>query len=153
MTAMPAQIKVRVQPRSRRSEIAGERAGAVLVRVTAPPVDGKANEALCRLIAKRAGVPRRAVEVVRGQSARDKVVSVDGIEPPDHRHDHRGRRAPRVARGGVRGGRPRALPDRHGDGAASPWQVPSRPGGLVGTRSRRRRHRRPPDGVLRRSAA
>ena len=77
---MSAQIKVRVQPRSRRSEIARERAGAVLVRVTAPPVDGKANEALCRLIAERAGVPRRAVKVVRGQSARDKVVEVDGIE-------------------------------------------------------------------------
>ena len=77
---MSARIKVRVQPRSRRSEIAGERAGAVLVRVTAPPVDGKANEALCRLIAERAGVPRRAVKVVRGQSARDKVVEVDGIE-------------------------------------------------------------------------
>jgi len=51
------------------------------VRVTAPPVDGKANAALCRLIAERVGVPRRAVEVVRGQSARDKVVRVDGVEP------------------------------------------------------------------------
>ena len=76
-----AQIKVRLQPRSSRSEIAGERAGAVLVRVTAPPVDGKANAALCRLIAERVGVPRRAVEVVRGRSARDKVVRVDGVEP------------------------------------------------------------------------
>ena len=51
------------------------------MRVTAPPVDGKANAALCRLIAERVGVPRRAVEVVRGQSVRDKVVRVDGVEP------------------------------------------------------------------------
>jgi uncharacterized protein len=80
MTAMPAQIRVRVQPRARRSELAGERAGALLVRVTAPPVDGKANEAACRLIAKRAGVPRGAVTVVRGASGRDKVVRVEGIE-------------------------------------------------------------------------
>ena len=80
MTTTPAQIRVRVQPRSRRTELGGERAGALLVRVTAPPVDGKANEALCRLIAQRAGVPPRAVTVVRGHTARDKVVRVEGIE-------------------------------------------------------------------------
>lgn len=80
MTAMSAQIRVRVQPRARRSELAGERAGALLVRVTAPPVDGRANEAVCRLIAKRAGVPRGAVAVVRGASARDKVVRVEGVD-------------------------------------------------------------------------
>ena len=80
MTTTPAQIRVRVQPRSLRTELGGERAGALLVRVTAPPVDGKANEALCRLIAQRAGVPPRAVTVVRGHTARDKVVRVEGIE-------------------------------------------------------------------------
>ena len=57
----------------------GERAGAVVVRVTAPPVDGKANAALCALIAKAAGVPGSHVEVVRGQTSRDKVVRVDGV--------------------------------------------------------------------------
>lgn len=50
-----------------------------MVRVTAPPVDGKANAALCRLIAKRAGVPPSNVTVARGQTARDKVLEVDGI--------------------------------------------------------------------------
>lgn len=53
---------------------------ALLVRVTAPPVDGKANAALCRLLAKQLGVPPTTVAVVRGSSARDKVVRVDGIE-------------------------------------------------------------------------
>ena len=50
-----------------------------MVRVTAPPVDGKANAALCRLIAKRAGVPPSNVTVARGQTSRDKVLEVDGI--------------------------------------------------------------------------
>jgi uncharacterized protein len=53
----------------------------VVIRVTAPPVDGKANAALCALVAKRAGVPPSHVQVVRGAGARDKVVRVEGIEP------------------------------------------------------------------------
>ena len=73
-------IRVRVVPRAKRNELAGERAGALLVRVTAPPVDGKANAAVCRLIARAAGVPPSRVSVVRGASARDKVVRVEGVE-------------------------------------------------------------------------
>jgi uncharacterized protein (TIGR00251 family) len=72
-------LAIRVQPRAKRTEVAGERGGAVLIRVSAPPVDGKANEAVCRLIAQRAGVPRSAVAIVRGQSGRDKRVRVDGM--------------------------------------------------------------------------
>ena len=59
----------------------GERAGAVLIRVTAPPVDGKANDALCRLVAKAAGVAPSRVRVIRGQTARDKILAVEGVEP------------------------------------------------------------------------
>jgi len=59
----------------------GERAGAVVIRVSAPPVDGKANDALCRLVAKAAGVPPSRVRVVRGHTARDKVLDVEGVEP------------------------------------------------------------------------
>ena len=72
-------LAIRVQPRAKRTEVAGERGGAVLIRVTAPPVDGKANEAVCRLIADRAGVARSAVRIVRGEAARDKLVRVDGL--------------------------------------------------------------------------
>jgi uncharacterized protein (TIGR00251 family) len=57
----------------------GERAGAVVIRVTAPPVDGKANAALCALVARAAGVPARNVEIVRGHASRDKVVEVAGM--------------------------------------------------------------------------
>ena len=58
----------------------GERDGAVLIRVNAPPVDGKANDALCRLIAKRAGVAPSRVRVTRGHTAREKTVEVEGVD-------------------------------------------------------------------------
>jgi uncharacterized protein len=72
-------LTLRVQPRSRKNEIAGERGGALLVRVTAPPVDGKANEAVRQLIAKRLRVPAGRVSIVRGESSRDKLLEVEGI--------------------------------------------------------------------------
>jgi len=75
-----AHLHVRLQPRASRTEVVGERGGAVVIRVTAPPIDGRANAALCELLAERAGVPRRAVTVVRGASSRDKVVLVEGID-------------------------------------------------------------------------
>ena len=75
-----ADVRVRVQPRAKRSEIAGVRAGSLVVRVAAPPVDGKANAALCAFLAERAGVPRSRVSVLRGETARDKVVRLEGVE-------------------------------------------------------------------------
>jgi uncharacterized protein YggU (UPF0235/DUF167 family) len=50
-----------------------------VARVTAPPVEGKANAALCRLIAKRAGVAKGRVSVIRGARSRDKLIRVDGV--------------------------------------------------------------------------
>ena len=58
----------------------GERAGAIVIRVTAPPVDGKANAALCAFVARAAGVPPSRVRVVRGATSRDKVVRVEGAD-------------------------------------------------------------------------
>jgi uncharacterized protein (TIGR00251 family) len=77
---MTADLHVRLQPRARRDEVVGERAGAIVIRVTAPPVDGKANAALCAFVARAAGVPPSRVSVVRGQTSRDKVVRVEGAE-------------------------------------------------------------------------
>lgn len=78
---MPAALlAVRVQPRAKRDEVVGERGDAVVIRVAAPPVDGKANVALCRFVAARVGVPRGAVSVVRGESSRDKLLRVEGVE-------------------------------------------------------------------------
>jgi uncharacterized protein YggU (UPF0235/DUF167 family) len=79
------EIAVRLIPRARVNEISGDRNGVLVVRVTAPPVDGKANAALCRLIAKRAGVGLRSVSVAQGAGSRDKLVHVDGISVEDLR--------------------------------------------------------------------
>ena len=72
-----------MQPGASRNEIAGKREGAVVVRVTAPPVDGKANKAACKLLAERCGIPPSRVEVVRGGSSRDKVIRLAGVGPGD----------------------------------------------------------------------
>jgi uncharacterized protein (TIGR00251 family) len=73
-------LTVRLQPRARRDEVVGERDGKIVIRVTAPPVEGRANDALCRLVAKTVGVAPSRVEIVRGHSSRDKVVRVAGID-------------------------------------------------------------------------
>ena len=73
-------ISVRVQARSRRNEVVGVRDGVVLARVSAPPLEGRANEALRHVLADRLGVPTSSVTVVRGQRSRDKLVRVDGID-------------------------------------------------------------------------
>jgi uncharacterized protein (TIGR00251 family) len=72
-------IDVRLRPRGRRDELLGLRDGVLQARVTAPPVDGRANKALCRLIAKQVGIAPSRVTVVRGSKSRDKVVIVDGV--------------------------------------------------------------------------
>jgi uncharacterized protein (TIGR00251 family) len=74
-----AEIEVRVIARARRDEIGSERGGRLVIRLTAPPVDGAANAALCRLVARRVAVPARRVSIVRGQTSRDKVVRVEGL--------------------------------------------------------------------------
>jgi uncharacterized protein len=74
-----AQISIRLQPRAKRAEVVGERGDVIVVRVTAPPVDGKANDALCQLIARSVRVSATRVTVVRGQTSREKVVRVEGV--------------------------------------------------------------------------
>jgi len=74
-----AQIKVRLRARGSRDELSGMRDGVLQAKVTAPPVDGRANKALCKLIAKRVGVAPSRVSVVRGEKSREKVVRVEGV--------------------------------------------------------------------------
>jgi uncharacterized protein (TIGR00251 family) len=83
MTGESALITVRVQPRAKRDEVTGERAGAIVIRLKAPPVDGKANAALIAFIAKAANVPRSHVEILKGAAAREKVVRVSGVAQQD----------------------------------------------------------------------
>jgi uncharacterized protein (TIGR00251 family) len=69
-------IAVRVVPRAKRDQVGGERAGRLLVRTTSAPVDGRANEAVRKLLASHFGVPTRQVELVAGERSRDKTVRI-----------------------------------------------------------------------------
>jgi uncharacterized protein len=71
---------IRVKPGAKRDAVGGERNGALLVAVKAPAVEGKANEAVRRLLAATLGVRARDVVVVQGERGRDKVVEV--TDPP-----------------------------------------------------------------------
>lgn len=71
---------VRLQPRARHDELVGIRDGVLLARVSAPPAEGRANEALCRLIARRAGVAASRVTILRGERSRVKLVRVEGLD-------------------------------------------------------------------------
>jgi uncharacterized protein (TIGR00251 family) len=77
---------VRVQPRASRAAIGTWREdGTLTVRVTAPPVEGRANAAVGALLAAALGVPASAVRVVHGEHGRDKLVRVTGLSPADIR--------------------------------------------------------------------
>ena len=73
-------LRVRVQPRASREALGGERDGALVVRLTAPPVEGAANTALLRFLARTLGVAPSAVRIVGGAAGRNKVVEVAGLE-------------------------------------------------------------------------
>ena len=73
-------LRVRVRPRASKDALGGEREGALVVRLTAPPVEGAANEALARFLGKTLGVAPSAVRVVSGATGRNKVVSVAGLD-------------------------------------------------------------------------
>jgi uncharacterized protein (TIGR00251 family) len=72
-------IKVRVQPRAAKTEVAGEHAGAIKLRVAAPPVDGKANDECRRFLAKLFEVSATSVEIISGNTSRDKVIRIRSI--------------------------------------------------------------------------
>jgi uncharacterized protein (TIGR00251 family) len=80
-TVPEADLKIRLQPRAKRNAILGEREGVLRVSVAAAPVDGRANAALCKLIAKRAGIARSRVNLIAGERSREKVLRVADIEP------------------------------------------------------------------------
>jgi hypothetical protein len=80
-----ADLTVRLQPRAKRNALVAERDGVLYVSVAAAPVEGQANAALCKLIAKRAGIARGRVSVIRGERSREKVVRVEGLAPVELR--------------------------------------------------------------------
>ena len=72
-------FKVRVQPRASKDQISGLWEDALKIRLTSPPVDGEANKALCIFLAKKLCVVRSQVNLVTGQTGRNKLVKVSGV--------------------------------------------------------------------------
>jgi len=84
-TADGVEIDVRVIPRAAKSGMAGERNGRLLVRLSAPPVEGAANQALIELFSEILGRPRRAIRIVAGEKSRSKRIAVDGLTAAEAR--------------------------------------------------------------------
>lgn len=74
-----ARLTVKVHPRAKRTALTGRLGDAYKLDLTAPPVEGQANEQCIRFFAELAGVPRSRVRIVAGQTARTKVVEVEGL--------------------------------------------------------------------------
>ena|SRR5437660_5216036 len=74
-------LSIKLQPRSSANEIGEPLGDELRIKVTAPPVDAAANEALLRLLAERLDCPRRRVELVRGHTSRHKQIKLYGITP------------------------------------------------------------------------
>jgi len=78
-TARGIELEVRVIPRARRSEIAGIRSNALLIKLAAPPVEGAANEALIACLAQKFDLPRQSIRILSGERSRHKRVEVAGV--------------------------------------------------------------------------
>ncbi|MDI6749636.1 MAG: DUF167 domain-containing protein [Pseudomonadota bacterium] len=72
-------LLLHIQPGAKKTEVVGRHGEALKIRLAAPPVDGKANEALIAYLAAKLGVGRTAVELVSGQTARAKRVRIGGV--------------------------------------------------------------------------
>jgi len=76
-------LPVRVQPRASRNAICGEHNGAVKISLTTPPVEGKANAACIAFLAEKLDLSRSAIELVTGETGRNKLVRVRGLAPEE----------------------------------------------------------------------
>jgi uncharacterized protein (TIGR00251 family) len=76
-------LKIKVEPRSSRSEVVGPYGEALKVKLTSPPVEGKANKELVEVLAKEFGIPKKDVEIISGQSSKNKTVRLTGVKSID----------------------------------------------------------------------
>lgn len=74
-----ATLSLHIQPGAKRSECAGLHGEALKIRLAAPPVDGKANEALLRFLAQRLAIPRQQISLKSGQTSRQKVIEIESV--------------------------------------------------------------------------
>ena len=73
-------VEVKIQPRSSRNQIVGEQDGVLKIKLTAPPVEGEANQALIDFLARQLlKIPRKNVILLRGDTARNKLIEIKGI--------------------------------------------------------------------------
>jgi|SRR4030088_314899 uncharacterized protein (TIGR00251 family) len=78
-------IAIKLQPRARKNAITGQVGDALKVSLTAPPVDGKANQACIEFFANLLKVPRSSVTIASGQSSRNKVIRIAGVSTEEIR--------------------------------------------------------------------
>ena len=77
------QLAIKLQPRAAKNEIVGPLGHELKIKVTAPPVDAAANQALIDLLAETLGCPRGAIHILRGQTSRHKTVWIGGLAPEE----------------------------------------------------------------------
>lgn len=73
-------LAIRVIPRARQEEVAGERGASITIRLTAAPVKGAANKALLTFLGKRLGLPRSALSIASGETSREKRLHIEGLD-------------------------------------------------------------------------
>jgi len=76
-------LSVRIQPRASKNEAVRLENGSLKIRLTAPPVDGAANEALVKFLAHAFSIAKSQVEIVSGHTSRDKIVRINGVSSDD----------------------------------------------------------------------
>lgn len=72
-------LEVQVQPRSSRNQVVGEQDGRLKIKLTAPPVEGEANQALINYLAHLLELPRRNIKLLKGESSRHKLIEISGL--------------------------------------------------------------------------
>ena len=78
-------LKIKVEPRSSKPGVVGPYGDTLKVKLSSPPVEGKANKELIQLLAKEFGLPQKNVEIISGQSSKNKIVKLKGINRFDER--------------------------------------------------------------------
>lgn len=76
-------LNLRVIPNAPRNEIAGRLGDAIKVKIHAPALEGRANDAVCSFLAEQLTLPRRAVSLLRGETSRNKVIRIEGLAEAD----------------------------------------------------------------------
>jgi len=79
-------IAIKVIPNAPRTEIAGWLGDSLKIKIHAPALEGRANEELCRFLAEKLGLPKRAVTLLQGEKSRLKVVQIAGLDTAETKH-------------------------------------------------------------------